>query len=83
MSDIFKKYFGFCKVETAHVDEFWNCLPLSHFEEAVEDEEEFLEIGWNRSATLHTVVTDFLTEFLADKHLLRNRCLPRNSELSV
>jgi hypothetical protein len=47
-SDVFEEQFWFCKVVALHIDEFrirvWKCLPLVHFEEAAEDDEEFLEI---------------------------------------
>jgi hypothetical protein len=48
--------------------------PLCHFEEAVEDDEEFLEIGRNSSTKdiFLTLATDFLTEVLAREHLIRN-----------
>jgi hypothetical protein len=58
-SDIFKEEFRLHKVEAPHNDEFQigirNCLPLAHFEEAVEDEDEFLDTGGNNSKTLHTL----------------------------
>ncbi len=45
-----------------------------HFEEAVEDEEEFLEIGGNNSASaiFLTLATDFLTDAPAREHLFWN-----------
>ncbi len=45
-----------------------------HFEEAVDDEEEFLDIGGNNSASdiFLTLATDFLTDALALEHLFRN-----------
>jgi hypothetical protein len=54
-----------CEDEAPHIEfqiGIWNSLPLAHFEEAVEDEEEFLEIGRSNSVTLHTLATDFITE---------------------
>ncbi len=52
--------------------------PLSHFEEAVEDEDEFLEIGGKSSAKdiFLTLATNFLTETLAHEHLFLNCSLP-------
>ncbi len=80
----------FCSVDRARALCFawlqmsiWSCLPLAHFEEAVEDDEEFCDIGRNKSTTFCTLATDFLTEFLADKHCLRNFCHPKNCDLLV
>ena len=81
-SNIFEKQFWFREVETLHVDEFWiriwKLLPLAHFEEAVEDEDEFREIGRKSSAKeiFLTFATDFLTEAPALEHLFRNSALP-------
>jgi hypothetical protein len=63
------------------VDEFQVriSLPLAHFEEALDDEEEFFEIGRSNSVTLHTLVRDLFTVFLADEHCLRNCYLPKES----
>ncbi len=53
-SNIFKEKFWFCKVEALRLDEFRiqvrKLLTMAHFEEAVEDEEEFWEIGGKSSA---------------------------------
>jgi hypothetical protein len=47
---------------------------MCHFEEAVEDDEEYLEIGRNSYARdiFLTLATDFLTEAPAREHLFRN-----------
>jgi hypothetical protein len=45
-------------------------LPMAHLEEAVEDGDEFLDMGKNKSAIWHILATDFLMEVLADEHLL-------------
>jgi hypothetical protein len=51
---------------------------LSHFEEAVEDDDEFLEIGGKSSANdiFLTLATDFCTEAPAFEHLFRNSFHP-------
>jgi hypothetical protein len=48
--------------------------PLCHFEEAVEDDELFLEIGGKSSANdiFLTLAIDFLTEAPALEHLFWN-----------
>ncbi len=57
---------------------FWfrcqRVVTLGNFEEAVEDDEEFLDIGRNNSANyiFLTLATDFLTEAPAREHLFRN-----------
>jgi len=55
-----------------------------YFEEAVEDGEEFLDIGGNNSARdiFLTLAMDFLTEAPAREHLFRNWSLP-NCEAPV
>ena len=55
-----------------------------HFDEAVEDDEEFREIGGNNSANdiLCTLATDFRTEAPAFEHLFRNSARP-NCEAPV
>jgi hypothetical protein len=55
-----------------------------HFEEAVDDEDEFREIGGKSSANdiFLTFATDFLTEAPALEHLFRNSALP-NCEAPV
>jgi hypothetical protein len=47
---------------------------LSHFEEAVENDDEFLEIGRKSSARdiFLTLATDYLTEAPAGEHLFQN-----------
>ncbi len=52
-------------------------MPLAHFEEAVDDEDEFWEIGRKSSANdiFLTFAMDFLTEAPALEHLLRNSAL--------
>ncbi len=47
---------------------------LCRFEEAIEDDEEFLDIGGNNSANdiFLTLATDFLTEAPAQEHLFQN-----------
>jgi len=49
-------------------------LALAHFEEAIDDEEKFQEIGGKSSAKdiFLTLATDFLTEVPALEHLFRN-----------
>ncbi len=56
----------------------------SHFDEAVEDDEEFREIGGNSSANdiFLTLATDFLTEAPALEHRFRNSARP-NCEAPV
>jgi hypothetical protein len=51
---------------------------LSHFDEAVEEEDEFLDIGRNSSDSdiFLTLATDFCTDAPALEHLLRNYSLP-------
>jgi hypothetical protein len=77
-SNIFKEKFGFHDVEALCVNEFririWKLLPLAHFEEAVEDEDEFREIGGKSSTNdiFLTLATDFLTEAPALEHLFQN-----------
>jgi hypothetical protein len=57
---------------------------VAHFEEAVEDDDEFLEIGRKSSASdiFRTLATDFLTVAPAHEHLFRNWSLP-NCEAPV
>ncbi len=77
-SNIFKEKFWFCEVEALCVNELriWirKLLPLAHFEEAIEDEDEFREIGGKSLANdiFLTLATDFLTEAPALEHLFRN-----------
>ncbi len=53
-------------------------MALAHFEEAVDDEDEFREIGGKSSARdiFLTLATDFLTEAPALKHLFLNSAHP-------
>ena len=53
-------------------------LPLAHFEEAVDEEDEFWEIGRKSSAKdiFLTLATDFLTEAPALEHLFLNLARP-------
>ncbi len=59
-------------------------MPLAHFEEAVDDEDEFREIGRKSLAKdiFLTFATDFLTEAPALEHLIQNWSLP-NCEAPV
>jgi SPX domain protein involved in polyphosphate accumulation len=78
MSNIFEEQFWFRKVEALRVDELWiqiwKQLPVAHFEEAVEDDDEFHEIGRKKSASdiFWTLATNLLTE----EHLFQNWYLP-------
>ena len=73
-SDIFEKEFWFCEVEVLCIDELRirvrKLLALAHFEEAVDDEDEFWEIGGKSSAKdiFLTLAMDFLTEAPALEH---------------
>ncbi len=53
-------------------------MSLVHFEEAVDDDEEFREIGGKSSAKdiFLTLATDFLTEAPALEHLFLNSARP-------
>jgi hypothetical protein len=53
-----------------------------HFEEAVDDDDEFREIGGNSSANdiFLTLATDFLTEVPALEHLFQNSACPNCEE---
>ncbi len=88
-SNAFEEKFGFREVEALCVDEFQirgrNSLPLAHFEEAVEDEDEFLEIGRKSSASdiLRTLATCFQIEAPALEHLFWNCSHPENWEAPV
>ncbi len=69
---MFLKKFWFCEVESLCIYQFqvrkW--LPLAHFEETVEDDEEFLEGGGNSSAKdiFVTFATYIWTEAPAREH---------------
>ena len=57
---------------------FQSVTARGYFDEAVEDEEEFCEIGGNNSANdiFLTLATDFLTEAPALEHLFLNSARP-------
>ncbi len=71
MANVFEEKFGFSEVQALRVNELRvgirKLLALAHFEEAVDDEDEFLEIGGKSSARdiFLPLATDFLTEALA------------------
>ena len=81
-SDILEEKFWFREVEALRVDELRfrirKLLPLTHFEEAVDEEDEFREIGGKSSAKdiFLTLATDFLTEAPALEHLFLNSARP-------
>ncbi len=76
-SDIFEEEFWFHEVEALCINEFQvqiqKRLALTHFEEAVDDDE-FQEIGGKSSAKdiFLTFATDFRTEAAAREHRLQN-----------
>jgi len=63
---------------------FQRVTARGHFDEAVEDDEEFREFGGNSSANdiFLTLATDFLTEAPALEHRFRNSAC-RNCEAPV
>ncbi len=73
--NVFKEKFWFRKVKALRINELriWvqELLAVAHFEEAVEDDDEFLEIGRKSSASdiFRTLATDFLTVAPAREHL--------------
>jgi hypothetical protein len=81
-SNVFEEKFGFREVEALRINQLqiWirKHLAFAHFEEAIEDEDEFWEIGRKISANdiFLTLATDFLTEVPAREHLLQNCSLP-------
>ena len=81
-SDILEEKFWFREVEALRVNELRirirKLLPLAHFEEAVDEEDEFREIGGKSSAKdiFLTLATDFLTEAPALEHLFLNSARP-------
>ncbi len=87
-SNIFEEEFWFRKVEALRVDELRirirKLLALAHFVEAIDDEEEFREIGGKSSAKdiFLTLATDFLTGAPALEHRFRNSARP-NCEAPV
>jgi len=78
LSNIFEEKFWFREVEALRVYELripvWKLLAVAHFEEAIEDEDEFREIGGKSSASdiFLTLATDLLTEAPALQHFFRN-----------
>jgi hypothetical protein len=78
LSNVFEKEFLFREVKSRRVDEFRirirKLLPLAYFEEAVEDEDEFREIGGKSLAKdiFLTFAMDFLTNAPAFEHLFWN-----------
>ncbi len=68
-----KKSFGFAKSRLFALMSSGSGA-VAHFEEAVQDEDEFWEIGGKSSAKdiLLTLTTDFLTEAPALEHLFQN-----------
>jgi hypothetical protein len=81
-ADIFKEKFWFGKIKILRIQEFRvrNCRPRAHFEEAVDNEEECLEMTGNSSATFRTLSmvcwTALPTDFRVDLHLLSNSWRP-------
>jgi len=81
-SNIFEEEFWFREVEALRVTELRvrirTLLRLAHFEEAVDEEDEFREIGGKSSAKddFLTLATDFLTEAPALEHLFLNSARP-------
>jgi hypothetical protein len=77
----FKRLFIFFRVDLFQSG-IRKLLALAHFEEAVDDEDEFREIG-GKSSTKDIVLslaTDFLTEAPAPEHLFWNCSLPNRDE---
>jgi len=78
----FEKEFWFHEVEALRVDQLRvrvrQQLALAHFEGAVDDEDEFREIGGKSSAKdiFLTLATDFLTEAPALEHRFLNSARP-------
>ena len=87
-SNVLEEKFCFHEVEALRVDELQirvqKLLALAHFEEAVDDEDEFPEIGRKSSARdiFLTLATDFLTEAPALEHRFWNSA-PPNCEAPV
>ena len=79
-SNIFEEEFWFREVEALRVNELRirKLLPLAHFEEAIDEEDEFREIGGKSSAKdiFLTLATDFLTVAPALEHLCLNSARP-------
>ncbi len=74
-SNVFEEQFWFREVEALCINKLRirvrERLAVAHFEEAVEDDDEFLEIGRKSSASdiFRTLATDFLTVAPAREHL--------------
>ncbi len=87
-TNVYEEKFWLREVEALRVDELRirvrKLLALAHFEEAVDDEDEFREIGGKKSAKdiFLTLATDFLTEVPALEHCFRNSARP-NCEAPV
>ena len=81
-SDILEEKFWFREVEAFRVNELRfrirKLLPLTHFEEAGDEEDEFGEVGGKSSAKdiFLTRATDFLIEAPALEHLFLNSARP-------
>jgi hypothetical protein len=72
----------FSEVEALRIDEFWvriwKQLALAHFEEAIDDEDKFWEIGGKSSTkdNFLTFATNFWTEVPAREHSFWNCSWP-------
>ncbi len=81
-TNVFEEKFRLREVEALRVDELGigirKLLALTHFEEAVDDEDEFREIFGKSSAKdiFLTLATDFLTEAPALEHRFLNSARP-------
>ncbi len=81
-TNVLEEKFWHREVEALRVDELRirirKLLALAHFEEAVDDEDEFWEIGRKSSARdiFLTLATDFLTEAPALEHRFLNSARP-------
>ena len=81
-ANVLEEEFGFSEVEALRIDELRiqirKLLPLAHFEEAIDEEDEFREIGGISSAKdiFLTLAMDFLTEAPALEHLFLNSARP-------
>ena len=80
MANVLEEEFGFSEVEALRIVELRirKLLPLAHFEEAEDEEDEFREIGRKSSAKdiFLTLAMDFLTEAPALEHLFLNSARP-------
>ena len=81
-TNVFEEKFWLRKVKALCIDELRigirKLLALAHFEEAVDDEDEFREIGGKSPAKgiFLTLATDFLTEAPALEHRFLNSARP-------